>query len=88
MLPAFAHTRRNSTLHAVVSGSEDQLNTLGDRYRIPVRASYDQYERCLKEVDAVYAVRAARRAGAARYGEGLLHGVGQLSHGPTFVTFV
>jgi predicted dehydrogenase len=54
VLPAFAHARRNSSLHAIVSGSETKLNELGDRYRIPVRASYDNYERCLKEVDAVY----------------------------------
>ncbi len=71
VLPAFAHARRNSTLHAVVSGSVEKLNEIGDKYRIPVRASYDQYERCLQEVDAVYictpnsehadyAVRAAR----------------------------
>ena len=54
VLPAFAHAKRNSTLHAIVSGSVEKLNTLGDRYRVPVRASYDNYERCLKEVDAVY----------------------------------
>ncbi len=71
VLPAFAHAKRNSTLHAIVSGSDEKLNKLGDRYRVPVRSSYDNYERCLKEVDAVYictpnsehadyAVRAAR----------------------------
>lgn len=54
VLPAFAHAKRNSSLHALVSGSVEKLNTLGDRYRVPVRASYDNYERCLKEVDAVY----------------------------------
>ena len=54
VLPAFAHARRNSSLHALVSGSDEKLNNLGDRYRVPVRASYDNYERCLKEVDAVY----------------------------------
>ena len=54
VLPAFAHARRNSSLHAIVSGSEAKLNEIGDKYRIPVRASYDHYERCLKEVDAVY----------------------------------
>jgi glucose-fructose oxidoreductase len=37
-----------------VSGSTEKLNELGDKYRIPVRASYDQFERCLQEVDAVY----------------------------------
>jgi glucose-fructose oxidoreductase len=54
VLPAFAHARRNSSLHAIVSGSTQKLNELGDKYRIPVRASYDEYERCLQEVDAVY----------------------------------
>lgn len=71
VLPAFAHAKRNSTLHAIVSGRDEKLIALGDRYRVPVCASYDNYERCLKEVDAVYictpnsehadfAVRAAR----------------------------
>src|SRR6187200_1286417 len=54
VLPSFAHSRRNSSLHAIVSGSAEKLNELGDKYRIPVRASYDEYERCLQEVDAVY----------------------------------
>ena len=54
VLPSFAHARRNSSLHAIVSGSVEKLNELGDKYRIPVRASYDDYERCLQEVDAVY----------------------------------
>lgn len=54
VLPAFANAKRNSTLHAIVSGSVEKLNKLGDRYRVPVRASYDNYERCLREVDAVY----------------------------------
>jgi predicted dehydrogenase len=54
VLPSFTHARRNSSLHAIVSGSVDKLNEIGDKYRIPVRASYDEYERCLQEVDAVY----------------------------------
>ena len=54
VLPSFAHARRNSSLHAIVSGSTEKLNALGDKYRVPVRASYDEYERCLQEVDAVY----------------------------------
>jgi len=52
--PSFAHARRNSSLHAIVSGSPEKLNEVGDKYRIPVRAAYDDYERCLQEVDAVY----------------------------------
>ncbi len=71
VLPSFIHARRNSSLHALVSGNVEKLTELGDKYRVPVRASYDEYERCLQEVDAVYiatpnsehadyAVRAAR----------------------------
>ena len=45
VLPSFTHARRNSSLHAIVSGNIEKLNELGDKYRIPVRASYDQYER-------------------------------------------
>ena len=54
VLPSFAHARRNSSLHAIVSGSVEKLNEIGDKYRIPVRATYDDYERVLQEVDAVY----------------------------------
>jgi predicted dehydrogenase len=54
VLPAFTHARRNSSLHAIVSGSVEKLNEVGDKYRVPVRATYDEYERCLQEVDAVY----------------------------------
>ena len=54
VLPSFAHARRNSSLHAIVSGSTEKLNEVGDKYRIPVRATYDDYERCLQEIDAVY----------------------------------
>jgi len=54
VLPSFTHARRNSSLHALVSGNLDKLTELGDRYRVPVRASYDEYDRCLQEVDAVY----------------------------------
>jgi predicted dehydrogenase len=54
VLPSFAHARRNSSLHAIVSSSVEKLNEIGDKYRIPVRATYDDYERVLQEVDAVY----------------------------------
>ena len=53
VLPAFAHARRNSSLHAIVSGSVEKLNEVGDKYRIPVRATYDEYERCLRRREAV-----------------------------------
>jgi glucose-fructose oxidoreductase len=54
VLPSFAHARRNSSLHAIVSGNIEKLNEIGDKYRIPVRASYDDFDRCMQEVDAVY----------------------------------
>jgi predicted dehydrogenase len=54
VLPSFAHARRNSSLHAIVSGSVEKLNAIGDKYRVPVRATYDDYDRVLQEVDAVY----------------------------------
>src|SRR6188472_2269661 len=54
VLPSFAHARRNSSLHAIVSGSVEKLSGIGDKYRIPVRATYEDYDRVLQEVDAVY----------------------------------
>ena len=39
VLPSFAHARRNSSLHAIVSGSVEKLNEIGDKYRVPVRAT-------------------------------------------------
>jgi predicted dehydrogenase len=71
VLPAFTHARRNSKLEALVSGNPRKLSALGDEYRVPIRVGYDDYERCLEHVDAVYiatpntehaeyAVRAAR----------------------------
>ena len=54
MLPAFAHAKRNSVLHALISHDPQKLAELGERYGAPVRGSYDDYEDCLREVDAVY----------------------------------
>jgi glucose-fructose oxidoreductase len=54
VLPAFAHAKRNSRLHAIVSGDPEKLDELGEKYRVPVRASYDDYEKVLREVDAVF----------------------------------
>jgi glucose-fructose oxidoreductase len=72
ILPAFAHARRNSVLTALVSDSPTKLQALGRRYKVQSTYSYEDYERCLAEVDAVfialpnsmhaeYTVRAARR---------------------------
>ena len=54
VLPAFAHARRNSTLHALVSSDPEKLAELGDRYKVAVRGNYDEFEECIKNVDAVY----------------------------------
>jgi glucose-fructose oxidoreductase len=53
VLPAFAHAG-NSDLAAIVSGDPRKLNELGDRYEVPARGGYDEFESCLEEVDAVY----------------------------------
>jgi predicted dehydrogenase len=54
VLPAFAHARRNSRLTAIVSGDPEKLAAVGDKYRVPVRGSYDELDACLRNVDAVY----------------------------------
>lgn len=54
VLPAFAHAARNSRLAALVSDDPAKLEALGDRYGVTARHAYDDYERCLSEVDAVY----------------------------------
>lgn len=54
VLPAFAHARRNSVLHAIVSGDAEKREEVGDKYGVPVRAGYEQYEEVLRDVDAVY----------------------------------
>lgn len=54
VLPAFAHARRNSKLVAVVSDDRTKRRQLTKRYGLEHAFSYDQFEDCLKEVDAVY----------------------------------
>jgi predicted dehydrogenase len=54
VIPAFKHARRNSRLTALVSDDPDKLKTVGDKYKVEARFSYDEYEECLKTVDAVY----------------------------------
>jgi len=54
VLPAFAHARRNSKLVAVVSDDRTKRRELTRRYRLEHAFSYDQFENCLNEVDAVY----------------------------------
>jgi predicted dehydrogenase len=71
VIPAFAHARRNSTLSAVVSGDRTKAQDIARRYRLDGAFDYDQYDECLRHVDAVYialpnsmhadyAIRAAR----------------------------
>lgn len=71
VLPAFAHARKNSRLVAVVSDDSTKRSKIARRYRLSQTFSYDEYEECLREVDAVYialpnsmhaeyAIRAAR----------------------------
>jgi predicted dehydrogenase len=71
VLPAFAHARRNSRLAALVSDDARKRKLVGAKYGIDRTYSYDDYEACLSNVDAVYialpnsmhaefAIRAAR----------------------------
>ena len=73
MIPAFAHARRNSKLVAIVSGDRTKRREMAKRYRVEHAFSYDEYDECLRLVDAVYialpnsmhaeyAIRAARAA--------------------------
>jgi predicted dehydrogenase len=54
MLPAFAHARRNSRLTALVSDDRAKREALAARYRVEHTFSYDEYDACLEQVDAVY----------------------------------
>jgi predicted dehydrogenase len=53
VLPAFAHAKRNSRVVSIVSGDRAKRKTLSRRYRVAA-FSYDDYEKCLADVDAVY----------------------------------
>ena len=54
VLPAFAHARRNSKLVAVVSDVRTKKREITRRYRLDHAFGYEQFDDCLKEVDAVY----------------------------------
>jgi predicted dehydrogenase len=54
MLPAFAHARRNARLTALVSDDRTKLKELAARYRVEHTFTYDEYDACLEQVDAVY----------------------------------
>ena len=54
VIPAFAQARRNSRLVAVVSGDRTKRREIARRYRLDHAFSYDEYDECLRQVDAVY----------------------------------
>jgi glucose-fructose oxidoreductase len=54
VLPSFAHATCNSRLAAVVSDDRTKRREIARRYRLEHACSYDEYERCLEHVDAVY----------------------------------
>src|SRR4029453_14280796 len=54
VLPAFAHARRNSRVTALVSDDPKKAKLVARKYRVDTIYSYDDYEACLQEVDAVY----------------------------------
>jgi predicted dehydrogenase len=55
VLPGFANSA-NSELVAIVSGDKTKLRKLGKKYGLEHIYSYDEYDRTLAEVDAVYLV--------------------------------
>ncbi|HVS31893.1 MAG TPA: Gfo/Idh/MocA family oxidoreductase [Thermoanaerobaculia bacterium] len=54
VLPAFAHARRNSRVVALVSDDPAKRKALSKKYRLEGTYSYDEYDACLEQVDAVY----------------------------------
>jgi predicted dehydrogenase len=54
VLPAFRHAQRNSRIVALVSDDANKRDQVGRKYRVEQTFSYDDYDACLKLVDAVY----------------------------------
>jgi glucose-fructose oxidoreductase len=54
VLPAFAHAGENSRLSALVSDDDEKLSALTKKYDVERSFGYEQFDRCLEEVDAVY----------------------------------
>ena len=54
VLPAFAHAKRNSELAALVSDDTTKRYELGRKYQVAQTYTYDEYDQCLQQVDAVY----------------------------------
>lgn len=55
VLPAFARTR-NSELAALITGDPAKQKQLSRKYKIKTVGTYEQYEECLRDCDAVYIV--------------------------------
>ena len=54
VVPAFAHARRNSRLVAVVSDDRTKRREISRRYKLERAYSYDEFDECLADVDAVF----------------------------------
>ena len=54
VLPAFRNARRNCRLEALVSDDARKLKAIARKYKVASTFSYDDYDECLKTVDAVY----------------------------------
>lgn len=54
VLPAFKNAKENSELAAIISDDPVKLEALGRKYDAERTYSYDQYDECLRDVDAVY----------------------------------
>ena len=54
VLPAFAHARRNSRLVALVSDDPTKRKALSKKYGLDHSYRYKDFDKCLREVDAVY----------------------------------
>jgi glucose-fructose oxidoreductase len=54
VVPAFAHARRNSRLVALVSDDRAKLKAVSQKYKVEHTCTYDEYDACLEQVDAVY----------------------------------
>jgi glucose-fructose oxidoreductase len=54
VLPAFAHAKRNSRVVAAVSGDGTKRREIARRYKLDQVFDYDEFDDCLRSVDAVY----------------------------------
>ena len=54
VLPAFRHAARNSELTTLVSDDRTKRRELSRKYKLDQTFSYEEYDSCLEQVDAVY----------------------------------